>query len=1161
MDSDPITATPPSQRKCQDDSIPSRPAALQHEAALLEERSKKDAVDKMPGHVPSAPLRTKPVQASTASSKGSEPPIHAALKRSSALSANDNTEICIDITGDQEEIEQEGLIGGSSDGTGSNAAVPARFASLAPFLHASEKWFSNFDPNLQQLLATRAQQLAIHSQHFSSFNAALYILSKGPWIPTHISVHVRQAALAAVGVGWSWVNQVPTAFPFSHFDASVSLATLEDVPTNQVAQVEAVFAIYATLCGNLSHNTRAFLFTKYEVQCSVCMRQLKVPIDLFLATVSSSTTIEELLRRMTPVWNMAEIKDRQECLCLELEKASSRCLKLGPVVFIRLKAEQGETLPRIETGHFPLGHQFSFQTRTYEIRCLVTTNRIDQDSQLLIIQAGQSGMVTTYDHNNGLRVLDSSRVNSKLLITGVLVLPVKSPKAILTTKDLITVAGAVETACYNKKQLKVVKGILKSPKEKRNLSSQTSRTNGSKKKSHSNERKAKSSKPKRSHGECEHDSLSAIDPEGLPMTILGDAGPAKVGIISMFDGVGSVYHIIKKKLGKPPAVYIAAEYDPVLRRLVSAEIGLREDQQWGYNVEGVATLYVKDVWDLLDKKSLILRQAKAMYPEIKWILIAGSPCQDLTFAGYLNGLLGLTGKRSMLFFVVYVVVYHLQKLFGFNAVRYLAENAGSMQVVQCDRNLKTGHQLDHSEHFQLFLHCLGLSNKLPAKQWLWDAGPYFGIRRQRVFLRSHLDTGVPPAGIPPGDDRWGPLIYLTNEISLLAPLLRTRDYTSGGALKLSWTGYQPSALMWDYTFFGGKRSFALLCQLTNDSRIPKLPWANIVPAHFLPVWRKFLAVLCAAKSASSKKDELIEQLAPIFHNPNVTLPMRILSVQEVRKLSGLDTILTVERHGPALLTDKVVRDFCGNSFHPALIDAALGTDSQLQSWVHGLNEGQPCHTEAPPLNDVYAKYQDLLRLVLEQGAKRGVQLKPDRVDFEAKWRHCTLDEPPEAACLPTVHQPTVFSFLQATKVTDKYEASRAADIPFSNTSLSHALEQAHMKWLQTSSLTFENVTLSSHMLRLAVAGGIGMRVTEQDVKRKYADLLQEYTSSDKLTTIAQLFVILQVATLGSTHQFPFGFIIWAPKIMQPPLIYVGAHKPCLLFLLIAHETEIWYCCV
>ena len=769
---------------------------------------------------------------------------------------------------------------------------------------------------------------------------------------------------------------------------------------------------------------------------------------------------------MTPGLNAAEIKEKQECPCLELEKASSRCLKLGPVVLIRLKAEQGETLPRIEAGHFPLGHQVSFQTRTYEICCLVTTNRIDHDSQLLIVQAGQTGSVTTYDHNNGLRVLDSSRINSKLFIVGVLILPVKSPKAILTTKDLITVAGAVDTAVYQKKQLKVVKGILKPPKKnKGQMSSQESRIKGNKRTSHPNGKKAKAGKPIRSQGDCEPVAVNATDPDGLPLTVLGEAGPAKVGIISMFDGVGSVYHIIKKKLGKPPAVYIAAEHDPVLRRLVSAELGMREDQQWGYNLEGVAMIYVKDVWNLLHKESLILRQAKAMHPEIKWLLISGSPCQDLTYAGYLNGLLGLTGKRSMLFFVVYVVLCHTQKLFGFNSVRFLAENAGSMQAVQGDRKLKTGHHLDHSEHFQLFLHCLGLPNQIPAKQWVWDAGPFFGIRRQRVFLRSHLDTGIPPSGITPGDEVWGSLIDLTNETTILAPLLRTRNYTSGGALKLSWTGYQPNALLWDYTFFGGKRSFALLCQLTRDRKIPQLPWASIVPAHFLPVWRKFLAVLCAAKSTSATKDELIEQLAPIFHNPNVTLPMRILSVQEVRKLSGLEAILTVERHGPALLTDKVVRDFCGNSFHPALIDAALGTDSQLQSWVSGSNDGQPCHIEAPPIQDVYTKYQDLLRLVLEQGAKRGVQLKSDQVDFEAKWRHCTIGEPPEAASLSTVNQPTVFSFLQATKIADNHETLRATGVPFSDTSLTQALEQMHMGWLQKSSLTFENVALSSRLLR------------------------------------------------------------------------------------------------
>ena len=112
-----------------------------------------------------------------------------------------------------------------------------------------------------------------------------------------------------------------------------------------------------------------------------------------------------------------------------------------------------------------------------------------------------------------------------------------------------------------------------------------------------------------------------------------------------------------------------------------------------------------------------------------------------------------------------------------------------------------------------------------------------------------------------------------------------------------------------------------------------------------------------------------------------------------------------------------------------------------------------------------------------------------------------------------------------------------------------------MIWLRKSSLTFENAALSSRLLRSAVGSGIGFRVTEQEIKRKYLELLQVYASSDKLTAIEQLFTIFQVATLGPTHQFSFGFIIWPPKTVQPPLIYVGAQKPCLLFLLIAHETD------
>ena len=229
-------------------------------------------------------------------------------------------------------------------------------------------------------------------------------------------------------------------------------------------------------------------------------------------------------------------------------------------------------------------------------------------------------------------------------------------------------------------------------------------------------------------------------------------------------------------------------------------------------LKGAATIYVKDVWDLVARDSLILRQAKAMHPTIKWIVVAGSPCQDLTYAGYLNGLLGLTGLRSMLFFIVYLVILHLQKLFGTEAIRYLTENAGSMQIVQTDRKPKGMQRLEQSEHFQMFLYCLGLPSKQPTSRWVWDTSPYYGIQRKRVFLRSHMDTEElvsVPLTFP---DEWGPLVTLNGENLPLAPLLRTRGLSNSGVLKLSWTGYQLQMLpcIWDYSFFGGRKSFMLL---------------------------------------------------------------------------------------------------------------------------------------------------------------------------------------------------------------------------------------------------------------------------------------------------------------------------------------------------------------
>jgi hypothetical protein len=104
--------------------------------------------------------------------------------------------------------------------------------------------------------------------------------------------------------------------------------------------------------------------------------------------------------------------------------------------------------------------------RSYELNCIIAINRADHASQLYVLQAGQAGTMKIYDHANGLREAPAGQVNGKLLVVGFVSLPTRSPRAILTTKALVSAAGIIETARYAKKQLRVVKGILKTPKNR-----------------------------------------------------------------------------------------------------------------------------------------------------------------------------------------------------------------------------------------------------------------------------------------------------------------------------------------------------------------------------------------------------------------------------------------------------------------------------------------------------------------------------------------------------------------------------------------------------------------------------------------------------------------------------------------------------------------------
>ena len=195
------------------------------------------------------------------------------------------------------------------------------------------------------------------------------------------------------------------------------------------------------------------------------------------------------------------------------------------------------------------------------------------------------------------------------------------------------------------------------------------------------------------------------------------------GVISLF-GVSSVVRILKQNLNQAPTAIILAEKDEMLRSLVCAEFGYRSDEQWGYTIDGSACCYIRDVNSLLENDCHILRQVVAMYPNLKWFIIGGSPCQDLTFAGSSQGLLGFVGSQSRLFFVLLCTIRAMQVLVGPKSIRYLVENAGSMKLV----------------HYVACCKLLGLPHE-PLGRYIWELAqftPY--ISRKRNFFRNFLDT-------------------------------------------------------------------------------------------------------------------------------------------------------------------------------------------------------------------------------------------------------------------------------------------------------------------------------------------------------------------------------------------------------------------------------------
>ena len=436
-----------------------------------------------------------------------------------------------------------------------------------------------------------------------------------------------------------------------------------------------------------------------------------------------------------------------------------------------------------------------------------------------------------------------------------------------------------------------------------------------------------------------------------PKVGLATPGLGGYGVISLFDGVSSVVHTLKQKLNRSPTVVVLAENDEKLRALVCAEYGYRADQGWCYTSDGAAAIYVKDVNKLLEKECKILREAAATFPNLRWFIVGGSPCQDLTFAGPSQGVLGLVGAQSRLFFTLLCVIRSMQILVGVHLVRFLVENAGSMKPY----------------HFNVFCKLLGLETN-EVKHFLWDLiklTPY--ITRKRIFFRN-FDDVEQTTPLPNFFDKGcGPLLTFEGKIIPLAPLLRTRGCSNFGICHSSWTLYQPHALVWDYSFWGGENNFAQACRI-QTGKIPMLGWDRIVPPPFLDAWRNFINLLKKGNKKAKAFDEAIMPLLPLFNCDSYRVPFRVLNEQEVMNLAGLGHYWqNTQLDDSERLTEQTIRDMCGNSFHPKLIASALGSNQVLTEWIDGRAIG-PSNLVADQ-QQVYAEYSKLCEVV-EKEAQR-----------------------------------------------------------------------------------------------------------------------------------------------------------------------------------------------
>ena len=175
-----------------------------------------------------------------------------------------------------------------------------------------------------------------------------------------------------------------------------------------------------------------------------------------------------------------------------------------------------------------------------------------------------------------------------------------------------------------------------------------------------------------------------------------------------------------------------------------------------------------------------------------------------------------------------------------------------------------------------------------SAQGRWDLADYTPARGDRYFFRNFKSKTTPAIRQKIASGSFGLLMTLSGKTIPLDPVLRTRAVHPNGFLQLSWIQYQPTSLLYDYQFWGGREGFLLACQMDLVGKVPRLQWEKFLPPMWARAWRAFLDMLINRNQvANTTKDGYVLRLLPIFHNKFNRLPFRVLSGDEVLQVAGL----------------------------------------------------------------------------------------------------------------------------------------------------------------------------------------------------------------------------------------------------------------------------------